>query len=107
LAALRRRGRVRPGISEDLAETVADAAVAEVNVWEDERRALADCMQRLPEDGRRLLDLRYATERSVEDIAAQVGRSVDGVKSLLKRMRQTLGQCIDRQLGRSHMKSEP
>ena len=64
------------------------------------RRAkqLKGCLGELSEDNRRILKGRYGTDQNLETIAQQVGRSVDGVKSVLKRIRQKIDKCITEKL---------
>lgn len=65
----------------------------------DLRAAMAGCLDRLPEDSRAIVTGRYRDDLSCEDIAARVGRSVQGVYAVLKRMRLALQDCVERSLG--------
>jgi RNA polymerase sigma-70 factor (ECF subfamily) len=67
--------------------------------WEEEKQALKSCMDNLSEENHRLLDLRYVDEAPLTEIAAAVGRSVDGVKALLRRLREKLAECAQSRLG--------
>ncbi len=60
------------------------------------REALADCVDKLPPSIRAVLESRYREDRSCDDIAARLGRSVQGVYAVLKRARATLADCIAR-----------
>jgi RNA polymerase sigma-70 factor (ECF subfamily) len=57
---------------------------------------LAEALGRLPEDYREVIVLRHLQERSFPEVAARMGRSVEGVKKLwaraLARLRGTLGE---------------
>jgi DNA-directed RNA polymerase specialized sigma24 family protein len=48
-----------------------------------------------------VLSLRYAEEQTLAQISAAVGRSVDGIKSLLKRLRKALADCVRAKLART------
>ncbi|MFM2090861.1 MAG: hypothetical protein RLZZ127_1350 [Planctomycetota bacterium] len=97
LGLCRHRGRAPLPCSPDLLDAI-EHEVREPSRWDRQREALGHCLQALPEEGRRLLLWRYGEDLSSEDLSARAGRSVDGVKSLLKRMRALLGSCIDRRL---------
>ncbi len=57
---------------------------------------LAEALGRLPEDYREVIVLRHLQERTFPELAARMGRSVEGVKKLwaraLARLRGTLGE---------------
>lgn len=60
--------------------------------------ALTDCLGAVPDHLRALLDLRYREERSSEEIATRLGRSLAWVRTTLCRVRQQLRDCIERRL---------
>ena len=60
--------------------------------------ALRACMAKLAEKHRKLLDLHYSEGKSRAEIAASFQMSEDGIKSLMRRLRTVLGDCIRRQL---------
>lgn len=97
-AHLRRLGRRR-----EVADLDRLAAAWTVQMGDDggaERRAaLAHCLQTLPERSRRVVELRYRDGLSRDAIAARTGLGVEGVKSLLDRVRRALGECIERRTG--------
>lgn len=61
--------------------------------------ALRECLAGLPERSREVLRLRYGEELEREAIAARVGLSGEGVKSLLTRCREALAACVRRRIG--------
>lgn len=65
------------------------------------RSAMAQCVDKLGSEQRTVVEGRYASGLSCEDIADQVGRSVQGVYSMLKRLRAILARCVQQNLGRS------
>ncbi|MEX2186908.1 MAG: sigma-70 family RNA polymerase sigma factor [Pirellulales bacterium] len=68
----------------------------------DERlAALDDCLAALEGRARQAIDLAYRESKSRGDIAAALDMSEDGVKSLLRRTRDVLRQCVDRKVGES------
>lgn len=60
--------------------------------------ALRSCLQGLDGRARRLLDLHYADGSSRTSIATALGMRPDGVKTLLRRVRDVLRQCVLRRL---------
>jgi RNA polymerase sigma-70 factor (ECF subfamily) len=97
LAECRRRGRRTVALDSEVIDEIQTIAL-NPEAKDRERAALDHCMELLPEDGREALRLRYSEELPSEVIAARLHRSVDGVKSLLKRLRLTLSDCIERRL---------
>ena len=63
--------------------------------------ALRDCLRRLRGRAREILRLRYETTVSRAEIAAEVGMSEAGVKSVLVRSRQQLRACVEANRGAS------
>jgi len=64
----------------------------------DYLEALRLCLHELPDDRRRLLVLRYAEKKSRADMARLAGTTENGMKSILRRIRAGLAQCIKRRL---------
>jgi RNA polymerase sigma-70 factor (ECF subfamily) len=66
---------------------------------EDERRiALRHCLGTISADSLGLLRQRYAPGTSISDIAKQRRKSEGAIRNALMRVRQSLVQCIERQL---------
>lgn len=62
-------------------------------VWLD---ALRQCLESLEGRARKAIEMRYAEDRSRDEIAAATAMSADGVKTLLRRTRDLLRQCVER-----------
>jgi RNA polymerase sigma-70 factor (ECF subfamily) len=60
--------------------------------------ALRQCLQGLPAREREIVDLQYRLKKSRAEIAAAWGLTEDGVKTLMRRLRAALAQCIERRL---------
>ncbi len=60
--------------------------------------ALRVCLESLDERARQVLKLRYEQQRPGDEIARTLGTTEDGVYSLLKRVRATLRECIERRV---------
>jgi RNA polymerase sigma-70 factor, ECF subfamily len=60
--------------------------------------ALRSCLEKLRADHRRILDLTYRDELSVEQVARQSNRTIDAVYKTLMRVRKLLRSCIERKI---------
>jgi len=58
--------------------------------------ALRECVEQLKERARRVVDLHYREGASREAIAAQLDMKPAGVKTLLRRTRELLRECVER-----------
>jgi RNA polymerase sigma-70 factor (ECF subfamily) len=57
--------------------------------------ALDDCLAKLDGRAKEAIDLHYRQQRSRAEIAAALEMTEDGVKSLLRRTREILRQCVE------------
>jgi RNA polymerase sigma-70 factor (ECF subfamily) len=64
----------------------------------DYAEALQKCLQRLQGTQRKVLDLFYGEEYSRAQIAQSLNMSEDGIKSLLRRVRSALRECVQSRL---------
>jgi RNA polymerase sigma-70 factor (ECF subfamily) len=63
----------------------------------DARRShLRDCLERLPEEHRRLIRSYYFDDETIAAIAAEAGRTTEAIYKALQRIRTALEQCIER-----------
>lgn len=60
--------------------------------------ALRDCLETLPEKQRQALDMRYRDRVPREAMGQRLAITGDGVKSLLRRIRSALAECIEKRL---------
>lgn len=68
------------------------------NVWEDKRRALMTCLEKLPGKSRDFLRLKYEKEFPVAKIAKDFSKTTDSVMKALSRVRRSLGECVEKTL---------
>jgi RNA polymerase sigma-70 factor, ECF subfamily len=98
LALRRRQDRELATMDLEAADSVW-AAVAgpdgSLSGWLD---ALRECVDGLEGRARQAIDLHYHDHASREAIATQLDMQPDGVKTLLRRTRQILRECIERKL---------
>lgn len=64
------------------------------DTWEEKLEALDDCLDRLPQDTRTLLDWHYQLELTTERIADRLEANRETVKKRLQRARARLLDCL-------------
>jgi RNA polymerase sigma-70 factor, ECF subfamily len=98
LDRVRRRVRRREVRLVDAADTVwAEIAAGDDGVAY--RAALEECLDTLASRSRQAIDLRYEQKRSRDEMAKTLGLGVNGVKTLLQRVRATLRECVEKRIG--------
>ena len=101
LAQLRKSSREPAALDAETLDALEGSFDTPREIWEDERSALNECVAELPEESRTVLNLRYVTNASLAEIAEKIGRSGEGIKALLKRLRQSLAECVNARLRRT------
>jgi RNA polymerase sigma-70 factor (ECF subfamily) len=100
LEYFRTRPRAQP-VDPRLFDRLAEAAdwVERAGGVAPRREWLLDCIEKLPPENRELLAARYGEAAAQpEQLATRFGRSVQGIYSLLYRIRQMLRACVERRL---------
>jgi RNA polymerase sigma-70 factor, ECF subfamily len=91
-----RRARATLFLDPDVFDQLANVAVSQVeHLDEFHRRALVDCMERLSDGDRDLMQQRYSEAMQVQTIAAAMNRSPNAVSKSLGRIRRLLLDCIN------------
>lgn len=99
LAHLRDRKRKQDKLlSPEVAELIASELEGHAECFEDLQTALRLSVNKLPDNSRHLIDLRYFRRLPVQHIAEATERKLSAVKVALMRVRQGLKKCIDREL---------
>lgn len=75
-------------------ESLAAEAIRHSDGAAQRRHALACCIQRLSEQDRTILGLRYQDKGSVQGVATALGRSTSQVHRILRRIREQLVRCV-------------
>ncbi len=65
---------------------------------DDRLSALDDCLAALDGRAKQVIDLAYRENQSRSAIAAKLEMTEDGIKSLLRRTRDVLRQCVERKV---------
>jgi RNA polymerase sigma-70 factor (ECF subfamily) len=94
----RKLGRERLVFDLEILERVADVAHQRLETLDQRRVALDHCLKELPPSQRQLIDLRYASDQSIERIAESIGRPAGSIRQTLYRIRMALLDCIEGQL---------
>jgi RNA polymerase sigma-70 factor (ECF subfamily) len=93
----RRRPVLPPEALEALAQAAVDVQFSQP--MESRSAALSDCLDALPPQSRRVIQMRYdAGTGDVSSLAAQIGRTASATYALLKRIRLALRECVERRL---------
>lgn len=98
LAFLRRSKQERIVFSPDMVEQMCDAAAGLVDRGNSRQNALRECLQKLPGEHTALIQRKYITNESIQQLSESTGRSIDGIKCLLLRIRRSLARCIERNI---------
>jgi RNA polymerase sigma-70 factor, ECF subfamily len=92
-----RHGRM---LNAELLELIAQKSEELGSEIDDMHRALTECMQKLSQADRDILQRCYLSNATIRGVAQDCGRPIDTIKSILKRSRRSLFECIQRTLAR-------
>lgn len=106
LEALRKHKKMPVTLPDEALDAVGKQFADEQNNNEDRQRLdnmlalLQGCMQKLGSAARRIMEMRYGGEKasSCEEIAAMTGKSIQAIYASLKRCREALADCVDREM---------
>jgi len=93
-----RKARQGSRFDEALLAEIAAVAQTESEQFAPRESALRDCLQKLPETQRGLILRRYQPGAAVNALASEMGKTARAVSESLRRIRDTLRQCIERTL---------
>lgn len=91
-----RKGREKRLFSSEFIETLAVEAERSLDQVDARRDALRRCLGKLKERDRSLVLSRYQQGASTRSVAESLGRSVQGTRRALHRIRNALLACIER-----------
>ena len=92
-----RQKHFRPAVIDLLAE----ARLKHDDLFDAQSRWLSNCLQKLAEIDRRLIEQRYASKGTLAEMATETGRSPNALYKSMQRVRRTLLECVQ-----SGLKSE-
>lgn len=86
-------------LTPELIETLAERQSEREQQAQQRRNALQDCIEKLPEADRLLLDQRYAASgTTIQQLAVETGETANVLYKVLARIRRQLLDCINRTL---------
>ena len=94
----RRLGRSRVVFSEELMTKIAESAERLANQSDARLATLHECLSKLRDRDRELIQLRYFHETSTKKAAERLGRPVESVYKSMSRIHDALLQCVRRSL---------
>ena len=106
LALRRKQNREINTVELEAADTVWAAAAGPDGSLTEYLDALRECVEQLDGRARRAVDLQYREDAGREAIAAKLEMKPDGVKTLLRRTRQLLRECVERKTSTSKTEQE-
>jgi RNA polymerase sigma-70 factor (ECF subfamily) len=98
LALRRKQNREISTVELEAADSVWAAAAGPDGSLTDYLDALRECIEQLEGRARLAIELHYRERASREAIAAQLEMKPDGIKTLLRRTRQLLRDCVERKV---------
>ena len=100
LALRRKQNREISTVELEAADSVWAAAAGRSGDLTGYLDALRECVEQLDGRCRQAIDLHYRDGLGREAIAERLEMKPDGVKTLLRRTRQLLRECVERKLNR-------
>ena len=91
-----RRKRLEADYLEEVGAAEFDQRLGRDNPREDALEALRDCVGRLPETSREILQRHYGDGRPIAEIAGKLGRPAGSVKVTMFKIRVRLKECIQK-----------
>lgn len=76
-------------------ELLADARLKHESLLEAQSRWLQQCMGKLSDGDRRLIEQRYSREHTLAELAAATGRTANTLYKSMQRIRRTLLTCVN------------
>lgn len=98
LAFFRDRARDRHVFSDETIGLLAQEVESQADPLEAERRALDECLRKLPDTQRALVQAAYAPGVRIDDLASSMGRTAMSLYKMLHRIRMTLVECTGKSL---------
>jgi len=96
---LRQAHRRTATLSSDVVELLVKERQQITGELDDRRSALRECVDRLPQNQRTLIEQAYSGVSTIAELADQLGQTANALYLTLRRIRQALVDCINRRLG--------
>ena len=95
---LRTQARRQKRLADDVVETLEETRIEHAQELDERRVFLRDCLGRLPDRQRDIIQAHYFDDLTVEEVGARFKRSVEAIYKVLQRTRRSLHECIERKL---------
>lgn len=95
---LRKHARDRHVFGDDVLDLVANTAQQQAPELAPRSAALRECMKRVPDSGKSLLQMRYAEGLKGPELGDRLGLTPNAVLLRLRRLRGALAKCIEDRL---------
>jgi RNA polymerase sigma-70 factor, ECF subfamily len=103
---IRRRRRGGVMFSDAMLTVVAEEQFRSDTMIRNALGQLADCLKKLAEEKRRLLEQCYAGTHTIKTIAARQGVEADALYKQLERIRRVLFDCMKGELGKEERRDD-
>ena len=96
----RKMARDRHVFTDELIDLLAASTKKQTEADLDERYrgALEECLETLPQNSRQLIGAAYRGDRSIREVAEDLGRTAPALYKTLDRLRKRLRDCIETRL---------
>ncbi|HLY11968.1 MAG TPA: sigma-70 family RNA polymerase sigma factor [Planctomycetota bacterium] len=94
-----KQGRRGATLSPEILDLVGQAQLETADRLSDRRPLLQTCIEALPDHLRKIVQLRYREQLTLEALSERLDRSAGAVQVALVRIRRTLRDCVDQKLG--------
>lgn len=93
-----RKHREKLYFNPELMEMIAAESLQQAELMDRRRQALAECLMKLRDSDRALIQTRYSPDGEGPGIADRLGRPINSIYQSLSRIRKSLLECINRRL---------
>ena len=93
---MRRKSRDRHFFSMEFITQLCEMQADQSELLDARSQALVDCVQKLPEKDRQLVELCYGGTESIKQVAKRIDRTAGSVYESLRRIRRVLFSCVNR-----------
>ncbi len=94
LASRRKMGRRHMVLVGDIAEQFEERLIESSPAFDRCQVFLKQCLEKLPEKSRKLVEMRYDEQLATDSIAARIGSTANALRILLCRVRRTIAECM-------------
>ena len=98
LAFYKKQRRRQALFSDDTFQKLAEQSLEREHQVDDRHLALQNCLGKLKQRDREIVQLRYQPNATTSDVATEVNRSIDVIYKSLNRIHAQLLSCIQREI---------